>query len=81
MPKSLKARIALFISCVLLPISIGVAIYFAVREGSQLREQASAQATREVGSVLGGHRDPDHRRDERDQSVEPQDRGHHRCHR
>jgi methyl-accepting chemotaxis protein len=52
MPKSLKARVALFISCVLLPLSIGVAIYFAVREGTQLREQASAQAAREVASVL-----------------------------
>lgn len=50
--KSLKARIAVFISCVLLPISIGVAVYFAMREGSQMREQASAQAAREVSGVL-----------------------------
>ncbi|GFE85384.1 Cache 3/Cache 2 fusion domain-containing protein [Steroidobacter agaridevorans] len=52
MPKSLKGRIALFISSVLLPISIAVAVYFAVHEGTQLREQASAQAAREVASVL-----------------------------
>lgn len=50
--KSLKTRIALFISCVLLPISIGAAVYFAMREGSQLREQASMQAAREVSGVL-----------------------------
>ena len=50
--KSLKARIALFISCVLLPISIGVAIYFAVHEGRQMREQASAEAARQVSGVL-----------------------------
>ena len=47
MAKSLQARIAVFISCVLLPISIGAAVYFAMREGSQMREQASAQAARE----------------------------------
>jgi methyl-accepting chemotaxis protein len=50
--RSLKARIAVFISCVLLPISIGAAVYFAMREGSQMREQASAQAAREVSGVL-----------------------------
>jgi len=50
--KSLKSRIAVFVSCVLLPISIGVAVYFAVREGSQMREQASAQAAREVSGVV-----------------------------
>ena len=63
MPKSLKARIALFTSCVLLPISIGVAIYFAVREGTQLREQAAAQAltvlaaVAVLAAVVGGRRE------------------------
>ncbi|MET0533648.1 MAG: methyl-accepting chemotaxis protein [Steroidobacter sp.] len=52
MVKSLKARIAVFISVVLLPISLGAAMYFAMRDGAQLREQASAQAAREVSSVL-----------------------------
>ncbi len=52
MLKSLKARITLLVSCVLLPIAIGVALYFALREGTQMREQASTQAAREVSGVL-----------------------------
>ena len=52
MLKSLQARVAFFISCVLLPIAIAVASYFALREGAQMREQASAQAAREVSGLL-----------------------------
>lgn len=49
---SLRARIAIIVGAVLLPLSLALAFYFWRQEDARIRTQASAQAQRELSGLL-----------------------------
>ncbi|MBB6096429.1 methyl-accepting chemotaxis protein [Povalibacter uvarum] len=50
--RSLRTRIAIIVSAVLLPLSLLLAFYFWRQEDTRIRTQASAQAERELAGLL-----------------------------